>query len=482
MRDCAQSHRICNAGNDETKPRRLIKINSHTSPPELNLQIDEIERVQYVALSHCWGAHQPLRTTHENVLRLKNCITWSLLPRCFQDAISLTMQLGLSYIWIDSICIVQDDKDDWAVESERMGAIYGNAFLVISAARAANSNQGLFSSHLGKGQQILETGFSQETLPSKILIRRNIQHEQFIQLDRRFNWDLKEPLLDRAWAFQERLFAKRVVHFAADELVWECNSEAKCQCSGSWVFQQSEYFKLKWARTIQHQEADVGADTEEDMRRMSSWWDVVEAFSGRKLTYKTDKLPAISAAARQFSSFGLGRYIAGMWENYLLQSLLWACDSYYTPLSRDHYSAPTWSWASVQTPVNRPPSLSDINLCIVVRTDCVPTTTTGYGQVSLGAITLKGIILQTQIHPSASQGRRKYCLQNVNFLPDVAWTGDPTGMTVYCLMIAKSSLGSICCLVLRHEAQLGLYYRIGTISLQLMAFSRQAREETIIII
>ncbi|KAH9207793.1 heterokaryon incompatibility, partial [Leptodontidium sp. 2 PMI_412] len=157
----------------------------------------------YVALSHCWGGSILPRATKATIQLLKSTIDWGSLTKTFQDAITLTRKLGFHYIWIDSLCIIQDDENDWRVESLKMADIYENAELVVSATGAKDGSEGLF----------------RERKPVQILASDDTQDSST------FN-----PLLTRAWAFQEKLLATRIVHFADHELVWECKETQRCEC------------------------------------------------------------------------------------------------------------------------------------------------------------------------------------------------------------------------------------------------------------
>jgi hypothetical protein len=94
---------------------------------------------QYAALSHCWGGSQPLRTLTENLDDMKTGIEWICLPNTFQDGITVACRLKILYIWIDSLCIIQDSKEDWEIESSKMWAYYNNAYITISASSSPNS-------------------------------------------------------------------------------------------------------------------------------------------------------------------------------------------------------------------------------------------------------------------------------------------------------------------------------------------------------
>jgi hypothetical protein len=102
---------------------------------------DRWEKGKHVALSHCWGppAHRPLMTTQASLARHFTSAPWDELPRLYQDAMIATRRLGLEYIWIDSLCIIQDSHNDWLSESHLMGQVYQYAHLTIIASHAADS-------------------------------------------------------------------------------------------------------------------------------------------------------------------------------------------------------------------------------------------------------------------------------------------------------------------------------------------------------
>ncbi|KAK4151593.1 heterokaryon incompatibility protein-domain-containing protein [Chaetomidium leptoderma] len=113
-------------------------------PSEIRLEVADGRIGRYTCLSHCWGGAQPLKTTKDNSEDHLVSIPWDTIPKTFQEAIKLNWHLGIQYIWIDSLCIIQGDGDDWARESTKMCDVYGNAYLTIAASSAPNSTQGLF--------------------------------------------------------------------------------------------------------------------------------------------------------------------------------------------------------------------------------------------------------------------------------------------------------------------------------------------------
>lgn len=115
----------------------------------LQLRQDIKPGTKYVALSHCWGEqeHWPkCLTTIETLEERMSHIPWDIIPQTFRDAIIFTRQLGLEYIWIDSVCIVQNDHKDWERESMLMDSVYANAFVTFAAVASPDSRGGLLKS------------------------------------------------------------------------------------------------------------------------------------------------------------------------------------------------------------------------------------------------------------------------------------------------------------------------------------------------
>jgi hypothetical protein len=129
-------------------PTRLLKITDLGH--EVCLHTPDMGNTKYAALSHCWGTIPPTALTSHNLRRFETGIRTKELPRTFQDAIWLTHQLHIPFIWIDSLCIFQDDPDDWIKESANMQYVYGNSFLTIAASRAASSSEGFLNNRIEK--------------------------------------------------------------------------------------------------------------------------------------------------------------------------------------------------------------------------------------------------------------------------------------------------------------------------------------------
>ncbi|KAF4447929.1 HET-domain-containing protein [Fusarium austroafricanum] len=181
---------------------------------------------RYAALSHCWGDHQSCITQASNISARKDSISWSLIPKTFQDAIRFCLELEIHFLWIDALCIIQDDHADWETESAKMADIYQNAFITLAATRASSDRGGCFNETIQRvPQYTLESSLRGTT--QKIMVREKLTHWEMPPTQR--SKDL-HPLLTRGWVFQERILSPRVVHFSSREMIWECRQEVACEC------------------------------------------------------------------------------------------------------------------------------------------------------------------------------------------------------------------------------------------------------------
>jgi hypothetical protein len=376
-------------------------------PGELELDADvrlhetgPNERGQYLALSHCWGKLQPIKTERANLNTHRNTIPWKALTHTFQDAIKFTRQMRIRYLWIDSLCIIQDDEDDRLYEAAQMAGVYQNAYLTIAATAGPDGNFGLFRSPGGP------RGCTELELPAKPTDKRSHRREERLFLRRRLPHDAfwtftpdGPPLLTRAWVFQERLLSARVVHFAHDELVWECGERYACECgeaqarnSGKATAKQGDFRgragaqwmakddylerQKKWEK---REKGEGGGDGEtspqKERRTRMEFRAFVSTYSHLRLTRETDRLPAFAGIAKWFRDGGQGgssgddsgdsddgergAYWAGLWQGSLASDLAWQVREPTVPLSarprvprtgEPGYVGPTWSWVSAREP------------------------------------------------------------------------------------------------------------------------------------
>jgi Heterokaryon incompatibility protein (HET) len=231
------------------------------------------------------------------------------LPTVFQNAISICRRLRIQYLWIDKLCIIQHNKEDWIREGSKMASIFENSFLTLAASMAPDDSGKFFVQMDQESSKVSKlTGSAADGKTYTIYARRPIHH----YLDDDWSGShttANAPLLTRAWVFQERLLAPRVLHFG-EELTWECREESYCECSGA-------SHRLK----IDHTTALLSKSSGSTLH--SQWRNLVMRFTLLRLTHESDHLPALSGAAKQFQTRLRKRYLAGLWEDdNLLEDLL----------------------------------------------------------------------------------------------------------------------------------------------------------------
>lgn len=139
--DCIDNHKMCPSSSHQM-PTRVIRVGSAGMNPVLYVTEDDCS--SYVALSHCWGDSRIFCTENATINQRKEGMPMESLPKTFHDAVVITRNLGIEYLWIDSLCILQDSEEDWNRESAKMAVVYSGATVVISADAARNSADGCF--------------------------------------------------------------------------------------------------------------------------------------------------------------------------------------------------------------------------------------------------------------------------------------------------------------------------------------------------
>ena len=177
------------------------------------------ERGRYIALSHCWGQLQEdetFCTYRSNIAALCESIDFDKLPKTFQDAVTVTRELGVQYLWVDSLCIIQKDADDWDIESKKMEKVFGSAYCTIAASSAKDSTEGFLSPR--SPIQYVKVPYTSDT---SLYICDSIDN---------FHRDVEEgELSKRGWVLQERALSHRTIHFTKKQTYWECGQGVYCE-------------------------------------------------------------------------------------------------------------------------------------------------------------------------------------------------------------------------------------------------------------
>lgn len=216
--------------------------------------------------------------------------------------------------------------------------VYSNAHIVIAAGRSDDCNKGCFHVRRGRPTEIIDLPGGLEAVHASTLFQTD--EDLLSPADRNFRG---EPLSTRSWALQERVLARRVVHYNSKQLYFECAAGILAE-DGS--FSQNRLSDLS---ELRHPESDYHDTTE----KPGAWYWLLRSYGGRKMTKPTDKLPAMSGLARLVQSKTNAEYVAGLWSNSMVKELAWLADGRRAPVSRDEYIGPSWSWASYDGLVSR---------------------------------------------------------------------------------------------------------------------------------
>jgi hypothetical protein len=306
---------------------------------EPRLFITEGATGKYATLSHCWGKIRFLTTTTESIKKYTTCIPFKKLTKTFQDAIIITRKLGLQYIWIDSLCIIQNDREDWERESTTMGLIYQCSEITIAASAAVDGSVGCFIPRPNPPEPV--------ELPNILPRTEATVDSAFVMLypdEKDGNPELM-PLNDRAWVTQEWLLSRRMVHYTTNRMIWSCKTLIESE-DGEVIPEGDPQRVFRGIMTSGTHSAKQGQYGDESPTTFhSDWCDIISSYSSRQLTYNTDKLIALQGLVEEIKKMTHKEYHAGIWACDIPMQLFWVAKSSLTRPESLRRS-PSWSWAS----------------------------------------------------------------------------------------------------------------------------------------
>jgi hypothetical protein len=437
--DCLNSHSGCQFQSSHNYaqaplPRRLLEITVVEEQVKARLceVINPCESVHYMTLSHCWGKAPIWCLLKENYKLCVENIPLSRLAPVFRDAMSVVIKARVSYLWIDSLCIIQDDPEDWARESARMGGIYRGAICNIAATGFPNGSSGLFPRRDLRAIK-----------PVHVCLDHPLKFENDDTVKSQFylaDYDLWQkgvetaPLNTRAWVIQERCLSPRVLHFGSQQLFWECMDLRASEMFFRGIPSHIPIFNFKCFRipsviNIEEQSVDGIPHMQQRWQTQDSkpsiepsplpskikyWWTIVEAYTRTTRSVTSDKLVAISGIAKVLQPYFKSRYLAGLWESNLPRGLLWSVDKDQIKsvvLGPTEYLAPSWSWAGLDHPTTMPPGVWGGDV---------------YNTTTFAEVLECGIMLKTHDeHGAVLSGRLRIagplCLTSTNRLPPRAF-------------------------------------------------------------
>ena len=337
-------------------PRRLIELISDTEAKLIDAS--NLPKLDYVALSYCWG-DGGLRgnTTWENLQERQHPFSIWELPETIRDSLILVQRLGLRYVWVDQVCIVQPTEtangEDWDLEGSRMHIVYGNAVFTLNACSSEASTDGLFRPRKAWTYPIIPFYLEGQWLVNFETTLKEIR--------------ARAPLSSRAWCLQEERLSPRQLYFCGQRLYWSCSVEQRTEAAvhgedpGAPAEQpfahRGEY--EGWSDA----QAFLMTRFEGNKAKLhNEWQDLVEAYCLRNMTKASDRFRAVSGLAAQYlrvylnkdNQFGGQEYIAGLWRATFVEDLAWSVRTAGDIRSTLLDFAPSWSWASLplQTRIN----------------------------------------------------------------------------------------------------------------------------------
>ncbi|KAK2603983.1 hypothetical protein QQS21_003819 [Conoideocrella luteorostrata] len=360
---CDRRHVSCaTLSVDQTLPKRILNIENKPIVWET-----EGAEGRYAALSYCWG------TSGKNVLLMKDGATggqrptfedfttvgieMDQLPKTVQDAILVCRALGLKYLWVDALCIVQREpnKDDFILESPKMSEYYSNAYVNIIAGSAKDCADGFLN---GRPEP--------KVSPCTVSYRKNSK-SMLVTLSLPSSQD-NGPIDERAWPFQERVLSKRYLLYGPDQFQFRCK-----ECI---LFEDGGFYQIPsldadgWKRYLNSKASSRDPHSEPSVHNLlecvgsqgeawqsyaySIWCNAIHPYTQRKMSDPIDKLAAIAGCAKFFEKIMACKYMYGLWETHLYHGLLWTGRVILdgrTEVTRVEGRAPSWSWASIDGPV-----------------------------------------------------------------------------------------------------------------------------------
>jgi hypothetical protein len=374
IRTCAEQHDFCKGlisqrSQQKFRPKRLLELDAAWDSVYLR-EDDYFDAaaavVTYTTVSHCWGAELPRRLTTENTAQFSaSGIALADLSRTHQEAVKASLDLGIRFIWIDSLCIQQNSDNDWLEQSSQMHQIYSNSYCNIAATASVNGSGGCFRSRNVLSLRPVEFTFD---FPAEGNEPR--RDGSFYLADAGVWWNRfeRQPLHRRAWVLQERLLAPRVLHFDMDQIAWECS-----ELVANERFPLGVGLLLENRRWMPRFSIDPEMYTKLEANAPGQalsqiWQPVVRNYTSLHITKWSDRLIALAGVAETIKASLGWDYVAGLFTINIQTQLLWQVirkgdlTRLHDPTQLERRPtrpsptvAPSWSWLSLDAPVDLMP-------------------------------------------------------------------------------------------------------------------------------
>jgi hypothetical protein len=419
LANCFNNHAQCSptVPGCQILPRRLLNVGDENKDPFLVEPAANSHPGRWVALSYCWGGEPSMRLTKENIGRLKQGIALNRFDATIRDAILVTRALGITYLWVDALCILQDhDSRDWNEQSSKMTAIYGGSTLTIVAANSNSVMQGFLKE---RKLQYIPLSWVHQTARDGQPLRSRAPQRLHISP----SWNPEDdkitgPWTTRGWTMQEGLLPNRLLFYTSSQMIWKCCTileyERGCKqdplaeisdgfidTGGQDIWNFDNFSKLKalsWYLQL------IPETLLSEKYRL--WYALVEDYTPRRFKHIQDRLVAISGLAKLFGDLIQDdEYVAGLWRRDMTRGLSWHVSGAKLIPSKttQSFSVPTdkfpsWTWASVgyDVVVNdhaKQDALRSFSVIEDVQLDLVDPANP-FGAVRSGSITITGPLFE----------------------------------------------------------------------------------------
>ncbi|KAF3039451.1 hypothetical protein E8E11_004062 [Didymella keratinophila] len=411
--ECRTTHKSCLRDIIPELPSRVIDVGDATGSSPLRLLCTNGLRAPYVALSHCWGGKIETVLLSDKLQSFQRSLQLDDLAANFQDAVAITRSLGIRYLWIDSLCIIQDSKEDWATESKKMGLIYRDSTITLSAMASPGSGHGILRS--SRVTSCADPTPVQLPVYSGTDSRMDTVRVERVRVDEEslYSLDAYGPLGSRGWCLQESILPPRQLYFGERQIYWRCPAgyRAADDIVHEGQVPEDRYSSLSEALHSELMASPTPSGHDQRANEiLRDYYKLVERYSHRSLTFGSDKLPAFSGICQRLQMCLSSTYLAGLWTRDLASGLLWQ-RKLESCCHAEVYRAPSWSWAVTNEPImfgrtDLRVVTNHVSLALIRAELHYRDPTNVYGEVTGGSITLRGPTLQLQRSSQTVLGNR----------------------------------------------------------------------------
>lgn len=415
-----KNHDSCKPPSEFQKsPKRLINVGNETQNPFLVEISPGAQQLKWVSLSYCWGEEPSLKLTANTMNRLRNGTPLAQFDPTIQDAVLVTRALGITYIWIDALCIIQDDHaEDWNAQASKMDEIYGGSTMTLVVA----SSNSVMSGFL-KERELQYIPILWPENPARDSFYTNNTAKVFLSAE----WDKNEdelngPWSNRGWTMQEGLLPSRLLHYTSSQMIWKCCEEDRFErgvtkrlddelaefltysdntaFGSGWLWNLGTFMKFKRLPDYLPSSMDYPLTLAPETFRL--WYDLIEEYTQKRFKHISDRLMAISGLAKIFSNtIRSHEYAAGLWKPDLIRGLIWhikGAKLISRQSSHDiqaiNTAFPSWSWASVGYEIVKNSQKNNSNFLALSQVEDVQIDLVDqrypFGAVKSGSVTITG--------------------------------------------------------------------------------------------